>query len=789
MADEIVIKYSADVKNLEKSLHGIEDEMKDVQKASVSTGNTIQKEANESAKALNKVDKSTRGLKDSFQNLSNHLPFAGAIQQAQDLTQAFTGVTGSVGKTSSALKVLKTAFMSIGIGALVVAFGSLVAYFKSTEEGGDKLAKIMRVVGAVVDSVVKVFATFGGMLFDVGEKIYDYAKGSDTAKKATDDYKKSVTELTAEVADLEDAIEDATIAMEVQAKIIDSILADNIKKLKNRDLAYKDGQKIIEDSGKLLKDQAKAELAVNDQNILRLRKLFIQHELNVAQIDEEVRQQEAYFKLASQGGKEVSKAIKDELALKKEQQKLERVRLVEFDKIVTQVSDKTLQQADLETFLAGLRGKFGVDHKKELQEALSQRIDIYAKESNIEIRLDNLKATLAEKEKARREKANENLTEEQKIRLDEEKKLRENAIRERIQSELRFAELKKLGAMQDLNIQAKTEIESTGITKEESDKRHTIRVGEMKKFSKDILQPIIDDSKASEEAQTAKLLEEEAKRKAIRQQGLMDALNISSQLLHMLNSRSIAREAAEIETQRAANETRLANELDALERRNELGLMSQEDYNREKERIEQKAKKRESDLKRKQWELDQKAALSKIGIDMLVAIAKSFATYGFTPAGFLAAGAAAAEGAILIAGVQSAPVPQFGDGGKVLEGKSHREGGILIEAEGGERIFSKKKTKQYEPLFKSIQEGYFDKYANENFVKPALKKEFEKNKLKEDRDKVAHEYMKSMVMNGLLDTSHLERLTKKNKSVKIENTKELIEGISNIVGSKRGRGL
>jgi uncharacterized protein YlxW (UPF0749 family) len=229
MADEIVVKYSADVKKLETSLHGIEAEMKDVQKASVATGNTIQKEANESAKALNKVDKSTRGLKDSFQNLSNHLPFAGAIQQAQDLSQAFTGVANSAGKTSSALKVLKVAFASIGLGAILVAFGSLVAYFRSTEEGGDKLAKIMRVVGAVVDSVVKVFATFGGMLFDVGEKIYDYTKGSETAKKSTDDYRKSVTELAAEVADLEDNIEDATIAMEVQAKIIDSILDDNIK--------------------------------------------------------------------------------------------------------------------------------------------------------------------------------------------------------------------------------------------------------------------------------------------------------------------------------------------------------------------------------------------------------------------------------------------------------------------------------------------------------------------------------------------------------------------------------
>jgi hypothetical protein len=49
--------------------------------------------------------------------------------------------------------------------------------------------------------------------------------------------------------------------------------------------------------------------------------------------------------------------------------------------------------------------------------------------------------------------------------------------------------------------------------------------------------------------------------------------------------------------------------------------------------------------------------------------------------------------------------------------------------------------------------------------------------------------MRSMSLNGLVDTSHLERLTKKNKSVRLENSNEIIEGIGNIIKSKSNRGL
>ncbi len=47
--------------------------------------------------------------------------------------------------------------------------------------------------------------------------------------------------------------------------------------------------------------------------------------------------------------------------------------------------------------------------------------------------------------------------------------------------------------------------------------------------------------------------------------------------------------------------------------------------------------------------------------------------------------------------------------------------------------------------------------------------------------------MESIALNSL-DTSHLERLTKKNGTVKIANTNEIVEGFKQALGRK-GRGL
>jgi hypothetical protein len=211
MADEIVVKYDGDVKKLEDKLKGIEAEQLSIEKNAKKTGQTITDQSEKSAKAIGKVEKQTVSLKNSFNDLAQHLPFAGAIQQANQLTSSLVNTGKAVTGVSGTMKILKFAIASTGIGLLVTMLASLVAYFKSTEEGGDKLAKIMGVIGAVVQKVVQVFAGFGEILYNVGETIYDLVVSTDEVKESTDDYKKSVVQLAAEIADLEDHIEALTV--------------------------------------------------------------------------------------------------------------------------------------------------------------------------------------------------------------------------------------------------------------------------------------------------------------------------------------------------------------------------------------------------------------------------------------------------------------------------------------------------------------------------------------------------------------------------------------------------
>lgn len=64
-----------------------------------------------------------------------------------------------------ALGVLKAALISTGVGALVVALGSLVAYFTRTQRGADFVSRVMKSLGAVTSVLVDRFSALGEMIF------------------------------------------------------------------------------------------------------------------------------------------------------------------------------------------------------------------------------------------------------------------------------------------------------------------------------------------------------------------------------------------------------------------------------------------------------------------------------------------------------------------------------------------------------------------------------------------------------------------------------------------------
>jgi hypothetical protein len=79
----------------------------------------------------------------------------------------FAGITGPLKGVVAGMKTLKGAIISTGIGALVVALGSLVAYFQSSEEGSKKLAIATETLGILWGKLVDLAAGLGESLMAV----------------------------------------------------------------------------------------------------------------------------------------------------------------------------------------------------------------------------------------------------------------------------------------------------------------------------------------------------------------------------------------------------------------------------------------------------------------------------------------------------------------------------------------------------------------------------------------------------------------------------------------------
>ena len=96
----------------------------------------------------------------------------------------FAGIIGPLKGVVAGMKTLKGAIISTGIGALIVALGSLVAYFTSSEEGSKKLAiatetlgilwgKLVDVASGLGESLMAIFSDPVQAVKDLGQAIVD----------------------------------------------------------------------------------------------------------------------------------------------------------------------------------------------------------------------------------------------------------------------------------------------------------------------------------------------------------------------------------------------------------------------------------------------------------------------------------------------------------------------------------------------------------------------------------------------------------------------------------------
>ncbi len=118
--------------------------------------NVETKQSEKNVETLNTGIKQTSSNLDGVSNAADKAT-GGAVTK-------FKALTGSVKSVTMGFKTLRGAILASGIGALVIGVVALVTAFKSSEEGQNKFAKIMGVIGAITGNFVDLLA-------DLGEKI------------------------------------------------------------------------------------------------------------------------------------------------------------------------------------------------------------------------------------------------------------------------------------------------------------------------------------------------------------------------------------------------------------------------------------------------------------------------------------------------------------------------------------------------------------------------------------------------------------------------------------------
>ena len=129
------------------------------------------KGADKASKDLGKIESKTKGI-------------SGGVGEASGALDSMSGgMVTMFGKLKKGIKTviagftsLKLAMAGTGIGLLIVAVLSLKAAFTSSEEGQNKFAKIMAVIGSVTDNVIDLFADLGEVIIEAFENPQEAVK-------------------------------------------------------------------------------------------------------------------------------------------------------------------------------------------------------------------------------------------------------------------------------------------------------------------------------------------------------------------------------------------------------------------------------------------------------------------------------------------------------------------------------------------------------------------------------------------------------------------------------------
>ena len=386
--------YISDLETLNDVLGKVQSASKD---AATET-DKLEKETKEAGEQTGFLGRTLNDIKDTFQGFKS------------DFKLLTNGIKTFFTTGTSGAKALKIAFASTGIGLLVIAVGTLIDYFRNTEEGSKKLQVIFTAFGVIVNRLVgflgdlgskllsafkdpkQAITDFAGLLQNLviksvenflsgigklGEALVslfsgDFSKALDLAKQGVIDLANSIP-LVGAVSEVFGGITDEINgAVDAATKLINA--QRNLEKLSNK-LAVEQAklnkeleinQRIAEDTTLSYDErrtaldkvnQANIQLAQNEKKLADARVLALQAELAVTSSDEERRRIQG--ELATAQAEAIQKET--ELGIKRQE-------AAKLDRELTK--EEADRKKALKDIIDGINGELIEDERAQVEESI-----------------------------------------------------------------------------------------------------------------------------------------------------------------------------------------------------------------------------------------------------------------------------------------------------------------------------------------------------------------------------------------------------------------------------------
>lgn len=238
------------------------------------------------SKILEKNNKDT--AENTAQTVANETATKGATKGQRAWNVAILG-------TSKAFKTLKTALISSGVGAVIVALGTVITALTQTQGGLDGLSRGFNIVNAVIQVTIGRLAKVGKAIIDLFQSYnalisFEFKEAAEQAKSSLNNITDAFTGLSDAYSNAIKNAEELTIAQKEQA-LTTIELEESIARLTK---AEEIRQAVADDTTKSFKERERAAQQALDLGLQRSREelQLAKENLRVLELEQKTRKQE-----------------------------------------------------------------------------------------------------------------------------------------------------------------------------------------------------------------------------------------------------------------------------------------------------------------------------------------------------------------------------------------------------------------------------------------------------------------------------------------------------------------